>query len=356
MLNQDEIDALLSGKIGAEDSEGDPVEDLPTPLAGEEEIPSSSAPAKKNIRPYNFWSPDRFSQEQMRAIGIMHEDLAERLSTSLPPFLRANLKPRLVHTEQGRLHDMMEELPRVVHTEQGRLHDLMMGQDPSQLFHLISMNPLPGVLIMSITPNINNIILELRLGGKPKRIHDQEALTKIDKMLLSEFAEVILRDIKAVWGKLVDVDPRVDDSTGNTHWLQMTLGVERVLLVSIELRLHEETGAMNIYIPFKMLKPIAARLRPQALLSVREEETVEASEETSIDKLSRVHMPVRLFLGNADLSLGDLAELSEGDIIPLERFVDDQLPVQIVNRERFLARPGRLGKRIVAQITSVVED
>lgn len=354
MLNQDEIDALLSGKISAEDGDGEPVDDLPTVLADEEVSPSDST--KRNVKPYNFWSPDRFSQEQMRAIGIMHEDLAERLSTSLPPFLRANLKPRLVHTEQGRLHDMMEELPRVVHTEQGRLHDLMMGQDPSQLFHLISMNPLPGVLIMSITPNINNIILELRLGGKPKRIHNQEALTKIDKMLLSEFAEVILRDLKAVWQKLVDVEPQVDDSTGNTHWLQMTLGVERVLLVSIELRLHEETGAMNIYIPFKMLKPIAARLRPQSLLSVREERPVENTEEAPLSKLNRVNMPVRLFLGNADLTLGDLAELSPGDVIPLERFVDDQLTVQVVNRERFFARPGRLGRRIVAQITSIVGD
>lgn len=355
MLNQDEIDALLSGKIEVEDGPGESAEPVPAPLSSEEDTSSSSE--KKNIRPYNFWSPDRFSQEQMRAIGIMHEDLAERLSTSLPPFLRANLKPRLVHTEQGRLHDMMEELPRVVHTEQGRLNDLMNGQDPSQLFHLISMSPLPGVLIMSITPNINNIILELRLGGKPKRIHNQEALTKIDKVLLSEFAEVTLRDLKSVWSKLVDVEPEVDDSTGNTHWLQMTLGVERVLLVSIELRLHEETGAMNIYIPFKMLKPIAARLRPQALLSIRGDETVENKEEkSSIQKLSRVNMPVRLFLGNAQVRLGDLAELSPGDVIPLERFVDEQLTVEVVNRPRFLARAGRAGKRLVAQITSIVKD
>ena len=353
MLNQDEIDALLSGKIEVEDGPGESQEEIPAPLSEEDDEPSS----KKSIRPYNFWSPDRFSQEQMRAIGIMHEDLAERLSTSLPPFLRANLKPRLVHTEQGRLHDMMEELPRVVHTEQGRLHDLMMGQDPSQLFHLISMSPLPGVLIMSITPNINNIILELRLGGKPRSVHKQEALTKIDQMLLSEFAEVILKDIKAVWSKLVDVEPEVDDSTGNTHWLQMTLGVERVLLVSIELRLHEETGAMNIYIPFKMLKPIAARLRPQALLSIRGDETmVNKDQKSSLEKMSRVNLPVRLFLGSANLRLGDLADLSPGDVIPLERLVDEELTVQVVNRPRFTAQAGRVGKRLVAQITSVVDD
>ena len=353
MLNQDEIDALLSGKIDIEDAEG-MVEDTPTPLADSSD---QSSKKQNNIRNYNFWSPDRFSQEQMRAIGIMHEDLAERLSTSLPPFLRANLKPRLVHTEQGRLHDMMEELPRVVHTEQGRLHDLMMGQDPSQLFHIISMNPLPGMLIISITPNINNIILELRLGGKPKSVHKHEALTKIDQMLLGEFAEVILKDIKSVWSKLVDVDPQLDDSTGNTHWIQMTMGNDRVLLVSIELRLHEETGAMNIYIPFKMLKPIAARLRPQSLLSVKGDTSLEnKKKEPSIERLSRMRLPVRLFLGEATVRLGDLAELKPGDVIPLEQFVDDQLSVQIVNRTRFNAMAGRIGKRIIAQITKAVDQ
>jgi flagellar motor switch protein FliM len=352
MLNQDEIDALLSGKLDIEDPGGG-IQETPTPLAEE----AGSSAKQKTVRAYNFWSPDRFSQEQMRAIAIMHEDLAERLSTSLPPFLRANLKPRLVHTEQGRLHDMMEELPRVVHTEQGRLHDLMMGQDPSQLFHMISMSPLPGVLIMSITPNINNIILELRLGGKPKSVHKHESLTKIDQMLLADFAEIVIKDIKPVWGKLVDVEPELDDSTGNTYWIQMTMGNDRVLLVSIELRLHEETGAMNIYIPFKMLKPIAARLRPQALLSVKGDRSQDAMEQRdSIERLSKVNLPVRLFLGSATLSLGELAGLSRGDVIPLERFVDEQLPVQIVNRTRFLAQAGRMGKRIIAQITSIIES
>ncbi len=37
----------------------------------------------------------------MRAVELVHEDLTERLTTSLPTFLRTNLRPRLVHTEQG---------------------------------------------------------------------------------------------------------------------------------------------------------------------------------------------------------------------------------------------------------------
>jgi len=349
MLNQDEIDALISGEVG---EDGVAVATAP----GSTDISKQVSSKGKSIQPFNFWSPDRFSQEQMRAISIMHEDLAERLSTSLPPFLRANLKPRLVHAEQGRLHDMMEELPRVVHTEQGRLHDLMMGQDPSQLFHMITMDPLPGLIIMSITPNINNVILELRLGGKSEGIHTQEALTKIDQMLLVDFAKVVIHDIKESWKKLTDVEPELEDSTNNTHWIQMTMGNERVLLISIELRLHEETGAMNIYIPFKMLKPVAPLLRPQSLLSSKSAKSEKVvQKETSIDRLSKVHLPVRLVLGNATMRLGDLANLSPGDVIPLERFLDDQLTVQIVNRTRFLAHAGRVGKRIIAQIVSIVD-
>ena len=73
MLNQDEIDALLSGKIEVEDGPGGISRaGAGSPITGRRYLLLFG---KKNIRPYNFWSPDRFSQEQMRAIGIMHEDL-----------------------------------------------------------------------------------------------------------------------------------------------------------------------------------------------------------------------------------------------------------------------------------------
>jgi flagellar motor switch protein FliM len=71
----------------------------------------SADPSTKKIQVYNFWSPERFSKDQIRAVELVHEDLAERLSSSMPTFIRTSLRPRLVHTEQGRFHDFLKDLP-----------------------------------------------------------------------------------------------------------------------------------------------------------------------------------------------------------------------------------------------------
>ena len=85
MLSQAEIDALLRGALEVDKgSEEDGINlsdliDQPAPI----ETPSKEK-QDKNIRPYNFWSPNPFSKEQLRAVELVHEDLAERLRRLSP--------------------------------------------------------------------------------------------------------------------------------------------------------------------------------------------------------------------------------------------------------------------------------
>ena len=133
MLSQAEIDALLAGSIEIESPDSEDPINL-AELMGEK--PSESkAEVERQVKPYNFWSPDRFSKEQMRAVEMVHEDLAERLTSSLPSFLRTNMRPRVVHSEQGRFHDFLKDLPT------------------NSLFHMITLAPLPSQMIVTISPD-----------------------------------------------------------------------------------------------------------------------------------------------------------------------------------------------------------
>ena len=84
MLTQSEIDALLSGTIDIEGKGGAQGVNLADLMNSSTEHQGPESEKKKKIQAYNFWSPDRFSKEQMRAVELIHEDLAERLTTSMP--------------------------------------------------------------------------------------------------------------------------------------------------------------------------------------------------------------------------------------------------------------------------------
>jgi len=353
MLSQAEIDALLSGSLEIEDTsqrERVNLKELMTeevPPTKEAYIPTPSADVPltatrtisgRSIRPYNFWSPDHFSKEHLRAVELIHEDLAERLTASLPSYLRTNLRPRVVHTEHGRFHDFLKDMP------------------PNILFNLLTLAPLPSRVIITISPDISYYILELVLGGRGEGKRENRSLTEIDQSLIQGMIEHMLNDIKAAWSKVVAVEPGIEDSTINQHWVHMMMGNDRVMLITMELPMQDITGTMDIYIPFSTLKPIINVLNPHVWISGRKiQQANPLSKQKVFQRLSQTSVSLRVMLGKAQLSVSDMINLQVGDIIQLDTSIEQTLPVFVADQKRFLARPGRAGKYMVVKIENVID-
>ena len=342
MLSQSEIDALLKGAIEIEEKDGggsvNLAEIMGQPVSSTSTGSSSikNVDASKKIQAYNFWSPERFSKEQIRAVELVHEDLAERLSSSIPTYIRTSLRPRLVHTEQGRFHDFLKDLP------------------DQSLFHLITLAPLPGQMILTISPNVCHVILEQRLGGKIEGEPVIRALTDIDQSLLRGLVEHMLNDLKSAWSKVASIEPQLDDSTVNQHWVQMLMGNDRVLLLTFELSINMITGTMNVYIPFSSLKPISANLNPAVWVTGRKEkQTNPASRQMTLDLLYPVKLPVKVTLGKTRLSLGEVSTLSVGDVIQTDTNIKSNILMRIANENLFNVQIGKVGKNIAIQVVSV---
>ena len=337
MLTQAEIDALLSGAIDIEQNESSDRVNL-AELMGK---PGAGAPLPKDagderqIRPYNFWSPDRFSKEQMRAVELVHEELAERLTSSLPTFLRTNLRPRVVHTEQGRFHDFINDLP------------------PNSLLNLVALAPLNGQMVIVISPDVSFVILEQRLGGKAGSSEKKHTLTDIDQSLLQDLVENMLNDIKAAWSKVVAVEPKLVDSTINHHWVQMMIGNERVMTIVFELMIQQVTGTMTFYIPYSMLKPVMSELNPTTILTGRKEKVIDqVDRRINEDNLNRINLPLHVLLGQTRLRISEVNNLKPGDVIVLDSKPSQDLGVKVAGKIRFRGQVGQVGNRLALQLTS----
>jgi flagellar motor switch protein FliM len=335
MLTQAEIDALLAGAIEIETHEG-------TDSVNLAELMSQTAPAmkaqgtEKKVQAYNFWSPDRFSKDQMRAVELVYEDLTERMTTSMPSFLRVNLRPRLVHSEQGRFHDFLKDFPN------------------NSLFHMITLAPLPGQTVLTISPDIAHQILEQRLGCKLESTKRERPMTDIDQNLLRGLVEHMLNDLKAAWSKVAAIEPALEDSTVNQHWVQMMMGNERGMLLTFEMVLPGGTGTMNIYIPFSTLKPIANVLNPHIFITGRKERMQDPASRAAVyDNLAEVVLPVKVVLGNAQVSLDEVLHLSLGDVIKLDTNVGQDLIMQVADRTRFWVKVGKSRNHLAVQLQSV---
>lgn len=337
MLTQAEIDALLNGAIESDlDTESLSKGQAPTATDGQ----SAEEAKDKRVRPYNFWSPDRFSKDQMRAIELVHEDLAERLTTSLPAYLRTMFRPRLIHIEQGRFDEFAQEMPA------------------STLYNILAFDPLPGRAVLIFSPEVTWVILERLLGGSGRTPPPaSKPLTDIGQTLIRSTVEFMLNDIKAAWSKIVSLEPRLEDATVNNLWVTMLMRNARVVLVTFELLIQGVTGTMNLYIPLSMLKPVATALTPSAWVADHEQARPSDEIRSGLTRvITKVNLPLSVELGQAKLTIQELAALSKGDVLRLNTMVGQELNLKIGTRARYRVQPGAVGSRLAVRVTNMIED
>jgi flagellar motor switch protein FliM len=67
-------------------------------------------------------------------------------------------------------------------------------------------------------------------------------------------------------------------------------------------------------------------------------------------------MPVEVVLGSADLKLGEILNLSVGDIIQLDNAVNAALAVKVAHKPQFWGKVGRSNKHMAVQVSGVIRD
>lgn len=329
MLSQSEIDALLSGQIEPEQADQ-------ASLAALESAAETAGKSVKAVRPYNFWSPERFSKDQIRAVELVHEDLAERLSTLLPALLRREVRPRVSHVEQGRFDDLTTDFP------------------DSILYNVIAFDPLPGRGILVIGPELTWMILERLLGGSGLNPNiELRTLTDIGQTLIQGVVKSILPDIKAAWNKVVALDLRLDDSTVNKLWVSMLMRNARMVLISLEVALSNITGNIDIFIPLATLKPIKDELTPTAWMAGQDQTSVQPPEtRADLERFVKdTEVTLRVILGETTLTVKELTSLNRGDVLPLNTSVGQPLIMNVDNAiSPYRVLPGTSGSRLAVQV------
>jgi len=164
-------------------------------------------------------------------------------------------------------------------------------------------------------------------------------------------------DIKGAWSKVVSLEPSLEDSTVNQHWVQMMMGNERVVLLTIEIIIQGVTGTMSIFIPFNTLKPITNVLNPHIWIAGRKEQQQDPiARQMAVQTMMKAVIPIKVILGNADLTMKDLMNLRVGDVIELDNNIEKPMVVQVANKKQFYANVGKSRKHLGIQICGVYRD
>ena len=142
----------------------------------------------------------------------------------------------------------------------------------------------------------------------------------------------------------------------NPQFAQIISPNEMIAIVTLNVRIGSVEGFMNACLPFLTLESIMDKLNTKYWFSTMQEINDDAYHDNIEALIKRVDVPIKAVLGQSVISVMDFASLQVGDIIRLDRGVEDEMEIYVGNIKKFTALPGVNKDKYAVRVTSVIRE
>ena len=321
VLSQAEIDALLAGVMSGD--------------VNTEEI-KDEANAKK-VKVYDFKRPDKFSKDQIRTLYMLHESFARLLNTYLSTHLRTLVNVDVASVEQLTYQEFVQSVA-----------------NPS-VISILGVPPLKGNIVLEFGTEIAFAYIDRVFGGDGTTTVKTRVLTEIEDAVMRRFVNAAMTHFKEAWSNVTPINPFLETTESNPQFTQIVPPSDMVVIVTIQIRIGEIEGMMNICIPYLVLEPIMSKLTTTFwVASSISRSDIENQVAIIQEKLERTEVPFIVEIGGLQITVKEFLTLGFGDVLQLNTKVKEDLPCKVGTNAKFYCRPGTFGKKMAVQITRVV--
>lgn len=321
VLSQSEIDNLLQALS-----------------SGELDVDEIKDSDEKQIKNYDFARPSKFSKEHLRTLEIIFEHYGRLLSTNLPVYLRKNIQVEVMNSEAVTYSEFSNALSNPV------------------LLGIVDFEPLKGSVILEMATNLAYAMVDRMLGGSGEPLSKIRDFSEIELLIIERIMGACVELFREPWQNVVDLHPRLERIETNSQFAQIISPSEMIAIVTITVRVGDVEGLMNVCLPYITLEPVMDKLNTKYWYSTIQDKDEQQYADAIESLISHAPIPVKAILGNSAISVNDFVNLQVGDIIRLDRKVDEELDVFVGNIRKFTALPGASGEDYAVRITSVIRE
>jgi flagellar motor switch protein FliM len=254
----------------------------------------------RKIKIYDFKRPDKFSKDQIRLICMMYETFGRLCTTMLSAQLRMPVHVHVASVDQLTYEEFVRSIPT-----------------PTTL-GIVNMDPLDGNAIIEIDPAITSAMIDRFAGGEgdytAKNYHNQHEITDIESSIMEGVFVRMLGNMRESWVNVTDLRPRLGQIDTNPQFAQIVPPTDMIVLITMECKLGDVEGMINICLPFITIEPIIGKLSLQYWFSGKRR----GKDHIPARLLEDVNVPVVARLHETSMTLRELMKLlQERGTIPI---------------------------------------
>ncbi|MCU7943034.1 MAG: flagellar motor switch protein FliM [Candidatus Thiodiazotropha sp. (ex Cardiolucina cf. quadrata)] len=302
LLSQEEIDALLHGV-----DNGD--------VATETDVADAGG-----VNSYDFTSQDRIVRGRLPTLEMINERFARLFRTSLFNMLRRTADLSVSGIQMQKFSEFV--------------HSLFV---PTSL-NMIRVPPLRGKGLFVIDPKLVFSVVDNYFGGSG-RFHTKiegRDFTPTENRVIQLLLNRAFEDLEVAWKPVFQVKFEYSGSEVNPQFANIVSPSEVVVVTSFHVDLESGGGDFHVCMPYSMLEPIRELL--DAGVQSDRGERDERWERSLKEEILAAKIELSSILTEVQISVKELAELKEGDIIPIE--MPEQVEVEAADVPVFKAKLG----------------
>lgn len=321
VLSQNEIDNLLKALN-----------------SGELDVDEIKEKDEKQVKNYDFARPTKFSKEHLRTLEIIFEHYGRLLSTNLPAYLRKVVQVEVMNSESVIYSEFSNALSNPV------------------LLGVVNMEPLEGNLVMELSSNLAYAIVDRLLGGSGVPLDKVRDYSEIERTILERILTICVNLLREPWQNVVSITPRLDRIETNSQFAQIISPSETIAIITINLKIGDVEGLMNVCLPFGCLEPVMDKLNTKYWFSTMQDKDTNSYKQAIETLIDKVNIPVKAVLGKSSISVNDFVNIHVGDVIRLDKGIEEELDIFVGNIKKFKALPGSTNENYAVRVTQILRE
>jgi flagellar motor switch protein FliM len=313
ILSQEEIDALLAG------------------LA---EGKIETEPGKRvdigEVKPFDFKNYTISARLRIPGLEVISEQLIRSLRMHISTILREAIDIHSLPLYMERFKDFLNRIPV-----------------PTSI-HIFKLEPLKGQSLLVIDATLAFLFIERFLGGEGRHVKvEGREFTSIEQKLIKKVVNIIFNELEKAWRNIIPVKAKYIRGEVNPQFARVLMPEETVIVTGYNIELEAISGKILFCYSLNTLQPFKEKLYSP----YQSEEYIDLAWRKSLERyILSSEVDLSAILGKTVITLEDLINLEEGDIIVLDKKIEEPVEICIEGVSKILGKLGVFKNRMAVQV------
>jgi len=324
ILSQDEIDALLGGLTSGEAA----------PSA--QDSPLTVDPTQ--VIPYNFINQDRIVRGDLPTLEVVHDRFSRLFRAGVAQAVRRAVDVQILdHSER-------------------KFGEFMRSFEGLSSYHVLRLEPLRGVGLLVLPSRMVSTLIEIFFGGTAaeEEASENRDFTLIEQRVIASITTIFESCLTEAWKPVYALKVQCTSSETNPQFINITQNSDTVIVIDYELTVDDVRCRISICLPLSTIDPIKDMLRGSIISDVLDEDSSNKNLLAHLLRESKVEVVAKL--GCATISIRDLLNLKEDDVIQLNEDYEHPIELIVEGHTKFWGSAGSHKSARAIQITGIEQE